>query len=64
VDLAIVHPHPVAGKALRGSAATFLNNKEEQKGRESANPCGRMGVYFPPWCSTPGEACTGTGMTW
>jgi len=48
VDLTIVHPNPVAGRPLRGSAATFLEDKGEQKCRESAGSCGRMGVDFSP----------------
>jgi len=48
VDLTIVHPNPVAGRPLRGSAATFLKDKGEQKCRESAESCGRMGVDFSP----------------
>jgi len=31
-----------------GSAATFLKDKKEQKVRESADSCGRMGVAFSP----------------
>jgi len=31
VDLTIVHPKPVAGRPLRGSAATFLKEKADQK---------------------------------
>jgi len=48
VDLTIVHPNPVAGRPLRGSAATFLKDKGELKCRESAESCGRMGVDFSP----------------
>jgi len=48
VDLTIVHPKPVTGKPLRGSAATFLKDKGEQNCRESAESCGRMGVDFSP----------------
>jgi len=44
VDLTIVHPNPVAGRPLRGSAATFLKDKGEQKCRGSAESCGQMGV--------------------
>jgi len=44
VDLTIVHPNPVAGRPLRGSVSTFLKDKEEQKCREIAESCGRMGV--------------------
>jgi len=48
VDLTIVHPNPVTGRPLRGSAATFLKDKREQKCRESADSCGKMGVDFSP----------------
>jgi len=48
VDLTIVHPNPVAGRPLRGSAATFLKDKGKQKCRENAKSCGRMGVDFSP----------------
>jgi len=48
VDLTIVHPNPVLGRPLRGSAATFLEDKGEQKCRESADSCGRLGVDFSP----------------
>jgi len=44
VDLTIVHPNPVAGRHLRGSAGSFLKDKREQEWRESADSCGRMGV--------------------
>jgi len=48
VDLTIVQPIPFAGRPLRGSSATFLKDKGEQKYRESAESCGRMGVDFSP----------------
>jgi len=48
VDLTSVHPNPATGRPLRGSAATFLKGQEEQKNRESADSCGRMGVDFSP----------------
>jgi len=48
VDLTIVHPNPGTGWPLRGSAATFLKDKGEQKNRENADSCGRMGVDFSP----------------
>jgi len=48
VDLTIVHPNPVTGRPLRGSAATFLKDKGEQKCRKSAESSGRMGVDFSP----------------
>jgi len=48
VDLTIVHPNPVDGRPLRGSAATFLKDKGDQKCRKSAESCGRMGVDFSP----------------
>jgi len=48
VDLTIVHPHPSTGRPLRGSAATFVRDKGEQKNRESADSCGPMGVDFSP----------------
>jgi len=44
VNLTIVKLNPVTGRPLRGSAATFLKDKGEQKCRESADSCGRMGV--------------------
>jgi len=46
VDLTIVRPNPVTGRPLRGSAATFLKDKGEQKCKESADSCERMGVDF------------------
>jgi len=48
VDLTIVHPNPATGRPLRGSAVTFLKDRGEQKCRESAESCGRMGVHFSP----------------
>jgi len=48
VDLKIVPQNLVTGQTLRGSAATFLKDKGEQKCRESADSCGRMGVDFSP----------------
>jgi len=48
VDLTIVHPNPATGRPLRGSASTFLKDKGEQKCRESAESCGRMGLDFSP----------------
>jgi len=48
LDLTMVHPNPVAGRPLRGSAATFLKDKVEQKCRESAEYGGRMGLDFSP----------------
>jgi len=48
VDLTIVHPNPATGRPSRGSAATFLRDKGEQKNRESAASCGGMGVDFSP----------------
>jgi len=48
VDLTIVHPNPATGRPWRGSAATFLKDKGEQKNRESAKLCGRIGVDFSP----------------
>jgi len=48
VDLIIVHPNPATSRHLCGSAATFLRDKREQKKRESADSCGRMGVDFSP----------------
>jgi len=47
VDLTIVHLNPATGRPMRGSAATFLKDKGEQKKRESADSCGRMGVDLP-----------------
>jgi len=46
VDLTILQPNPATGRPLRGSAATFLKDKGEQKNQESADSCGRMGVDF------------------
>jgi len=48
VELTTVLPNPATGRPLRGSAATFLRDKEEQKKRESADSCGRIGVNFSP----------------
>jgi len=48
VDLTIVQSNPATGRPLRGSAATFLRDKGQQKYRESADSCGRMGVDFSP----------------
>jgi len=48
VYLIIVHPIPATGRPSRGSAATFLGDKGEQKNRESAASCGRIGVDFSP----------------
>jgi len=61
VNFIIVHPNPVTGRPLRGSAAFFslisypcffwggfLKDKGEQKFRESADSCRRMGVDFSP----------------
>jgi len=62
VDLTILHPNPVAGRPLRGSAATFLKDKGDQKCRESAESCGRMGVDFSPMVfDTWGGGSTGPG---
>jgi len=46
VDLTIVQPDPIAGRPLRGSAATFLKDNDEQEFREIADCCGRMDVEF------------------
>jgi len=48
VHLTIVHPKPVTGRPLRGSAAIFLKDKRERKCKETAGSCGRMGVDFSP----------------
>jgi len=48
LHLTIVHPNTATGRASRGSAATFLREKGEQKNRESAASCGRMGVDVSP----------------
>jgi len=48
VDLNIVNPNPASGRPPRGSASTFLKDKGEQKVRESADSCGRMGADFSP----------------
>jgi len=42
------NPNSANGGPLRGSAATFLKDKGEQKNRESADSCGRMGLDFSP----------------
>jgi len=58
-------PDPVAGRPLRGSAATFLKDKGEQNCQESANSCRRTGVYFSPMVfDTWGGASTELGRTW
>jgi len=59
VDLTIVHPNTASGRPLRGSAATFLRYKGEQKNRESAEVCERMIVnlirmFFDTWGSLHG----------
>jgi len=46
VDMKIFHPNQFTGRPLRCSAATFLKDKGEQKCRESAISCERMGVDF------------------
>jgi len=48
VDLTIVYPNPATIRPLRGSAATFLKDKGEQKNRESADSCGRVDLDFSP----------------
>jgi len=48
VDLTIVHPKPVTGRPLRGSAANFLKDKGDQKCKESADSCERMWLDFSP----------------
>jgi len=48
VDLTIIHQNPATGRPLRSRAATFLRDKGEQKNRESAASCGRMGADFTP----------------
>jgi len=48
VDLTIVHSNPVTGRPLRGRAVTLLKTNGEEKCRESADSCGRIGVYFSP----------------
>jgi len=65
VDLTTVHPNPVAGRPVRGSVATFLKDKGEQKCRESAESCGRMGVDFSPMVfDTWGGGSTEPGRRW
>jgi len=61
LDLMIVHPNPVAGRALRGSAATLLKDKGEQKCRESADSSGRMSVDFSPMVFDTWGGSTGQG---
>jgi len=58
VDLAIPHPNQVAGRPLRGRAATFLNAKGEQMFRENADSYGRICVdvshmVFDTWWGAP-----------
>jgi len=53
VDLTIVHPNRATDRPLRDSAATFLKDKGEQKNRESADSCERMGVDFSPMVFDP-----------
>jgi len=48
LGLTIVHTSPATGRTLRGSAATFLKDKGEQKVRKSADSCGRMKPDFSP----------------
>jgi len=65
VDLTIVHTNPVAGRLLRGSAATFVKDKGEQKCQESAESCGLMGVYFSTMVfDTWGGGSTELGRRW
>jgi len=47
VDLNIIQTNPATGRPLRGSAATFLRDKGEQKNGESADSCGQIGLAFP-----------------
>jgi len=61
VDLTIVRPNPATGRPSRGSAATFLRDKGEQKNRESAASCGRMGLDFPPMVFDTWGGLHGTG---
>jgi len=63
VDLTNVHPNPVIGRPLRGSAVTFLEDTREQKSQESADSCGRKGVDFSPMVfNTWGGALHGAGQ--
>jgi len=48
VDLTQFYPNPATVRPLRGFSATFLKDKGEQKIRESADSCCRMGVNFSP----------------
>jgi len=64
VDLTIAHLNPATGRPLLGSAATFLRDKGEQKNRESADSCGRLGVDFSPMVFDTREASTELGRTW
>jgi len=61
VDLTIVHTNPATGRPSRGSAATFLRDKGEQKNRESAASCGRMGVDVSPMVFDPCDGLHGAG---
>jgi len=61
VDLTIVQPNPATDRPLRGSAATFVNDKREQKNRESADSCERMGVYIFPMVFDTWGGLHGTG---
>jgi len=61
VDLTIVHPNPVAGMPLRGSAATFLKDKGGRIVRRAPDPVGGWAWTSPPWCSTPGGGLHAAG---
>jgi len=64
VDLTIICPNPATGRPSRSSAAKFLRDKGEQKNRERAASCGRMGVDFSPMVFDTWAASTGPGRTW
>jgi len=63
VDLTILYPNPATGRPLRGSAATFLKDKGEQRIRESADSCGRMEVNFSPVLFGPWGGLHGAGKS-
>jgi len=52
LDPTIVHPNPVAGRPLRGSAATFLKDKGEQQCGKVRSYAEGWGLTYPRWCST------------
>jgi len=61
VDFTKIRPNPVAGRTLPGSAASFQKDKGEQKCRQSANSCRRMGLDFSPMVFDPWGTLHGAG---